>query len=145
ELIVEPLPDIIAPERLSVCDDETGGSTTNEQATFNLFSKVEEITQGDQTILVNFYEDEALENQITDTENFVNTQSNPQVVYVEAVDLDTDCTKTTTLTIEVIPEPTIPELEPLVECDPGNNGFAEFDLGTEIENIISNEVDVEIS
>ncbi|NGZ90934.1 hypothetical protein, partial [Psychroflexus maritimus] len=28
ELIVEPLPDIIAPERLSVCDDETGGSTT---------------------------------------------------------------------------------------------------------------------
>ncbi|NGZ90835.1 hypothetical protein, partial [Psychroflexus maritimus] len=103
ELIVEPLPDIIAPERLSVCDDETGGSTTNEQATFDLTSKIEEITQGDQTILINFYEDEALENQITDTENFVNTQANPQVVYVEAVDLDTDCTKTTTLTIEVIP------------------------------------------
>ncbi|MFO7702554.1 MAG: T9SS type B sorting domain-containing protein, partial [Psychroflexus maritimus] len=145
-LRVNPLPDFTPPTLLAVCKDDTSG-VSGQFASFDLTSKIGEITNNNANLEVSFYlnEDEfEAGNTIENPEDYTNTV-NPQSIFVAIESAQTACSTTTNLTLVVSPNPTIPEPEPLVECDPGDNGFAQFDLAAAIEDILANEVEAEIS
>ncbi|MCH8535082.1 MAG: T9SS type B sorting domain-containing protein, partial [Flavobacteriaceae bacterium] len=145
-LRVNPLPDFTPPSLLAVCKDDTSG-TSGQIAVFDLTSKNSEITNNNANLAVTYYTDEeAFEDGIAieNPESYTNVV-NPQSIFVEIIAADTGCSTTTNLTLVVSPNPTIPQPEPLVECDPGDNGFAAFDLAAAVEDILANEVEAAIS
>ncbi|NBC04734.1 MAG: T9SS type B sorting domain-containing protein, partial [Bacteroidetes bacterium] len=147
ELQVEPLPDISDPTILEKCDDPTGSGLFDEVASFDLTQKIPEITNANEDLSVTFYAteaDQSNDNPIDDPENFVNTE-NPQTIEVSVSSSETPCVTTTTLTVSVDPLPTIPDPEPLQVCDVDNDGFAEFDLEAEVNNILDGEIETDIS
>ncbi|WP_247653717.1 GEVED domain-containing protein [Flavobacterium sp. CS20] len=148
DIEVLPLPEIINPEPLAVCDDETGGDLSDEIATFDLNDKIDEITQGNNELNVEFFEtptDLANNNPITPIDSYVNL-INPQTIEVKVTSQTTSCEDFTTLTLVVNPVPSLaPTLEPLEVCDPDNDGFAEFDLDAAIADILNNEPEVTIT
>ena len=148
DIQVFPNPEITNPEPLEVCDDETGGNLSDEIATFDLNDKIEEITQGNSELLVEFFESAAdltNNNPINPIDNYVNT-SNPQTLEIRVTSQTTGCEVLTTLTLVVDPIPSLaPQLEPLELCDPDNDGFAEFDLAAAIPDILNNEPEVSIT
>ncbi|MGX1025293.1 PKD domain-containing protein, partial [Psychroflexus sp. MBR-150] len=148
DIEVLPLPEIINPEPLAVCDDETGGDLSDEIATFDLNDKIDEITQGNNELNVEFFEtptDLTNNNPITPIDSYVNL-INPQTIEVKVTSQTTGCEDFTTLTLVVNPVPSLaPTLEPLEVCDPDNDGFAEFDLDAAIADILNNEPEVTIT
>lgn len=56
ELIVNPLPVAVQPTNLELCDDELSGSDTDELSVFDLTVKEGEITGGDNSINIVWYE-----------------------------------------------------------------------------------------
>ena len=148
DIEVSPLPDIVNPEPLAVCDDETGGDLSDEIASFDLNDKIDEITQGNTELNVEFFEspsDLNNDNPISPIDNYINT-SNPQTLEVKVTSQTTGCEDFTSLTLVVNPIPSLaPTLEPLEICDPDNDGFAEFDLAEAVEDILNNEPEVTIT
>ncbi|MCA1806906.1 MAG: hypothetical protein LC687_03450, partial [Actinobacteria bacterium] len=148
EIEVLPLPDIIDPEPLAVCDDETGGDLSDEIATFDLNDKIDEITQGNNELNVEFFEtpaDLTNDNPISPIESYVNT-TNPQTIEVKVTSQTTGCESFTSLTLTVEPIPSLAaSLDPLEVCDPDNDGFGEFDLAAEVADILNGEPDVTIT
>ncbi|MGX1025250.1 choice-of-anchor L domain-containing protein, partial [Psychroflexus sp. MBR-150] len=148
DIEVLPLPAIVDAEPLAVCDDETGGNLSDEIATFDLNDKIDEITQGNNELNVEFFEtptDLANNNPITPIDSYVNT-TNPQTIEVRVTSQTTGCESFSSLTLVVDPIPSLaPTLEPLEVCDPDNDGFAEFDLEAAIIDILNNEPEVTIT
>ncbi|GEM_PF-2218521 len=146
KLRVNTLPIITPPTLLAVCKDDMSG-TEGQFATFDLTSKNNEITNNTPSYQVEYFETEEdlnTNNPIEDPANYTNTE-NPQNLLVRVSTQSTLCDATTNLTLVVSPNPTIPSPEPLIECAGDNNGFALFDLATEIDAILANEVETEIS
>ncbi|WP_418514181.1 T9SS type B sorting domain-containing protein [Corallibacter sp.] len=137
-------PVAILPTPLELCDD----NIDDEITVFNLTDKYIEITGGNNSYEVSFYETqieaEALSNPVND-EAYINTSingaaANPQTLYVVVTDTDTGCVDYTTLTIRVLPNPTPTEVLPeILLCDDNNIGdnIEVFDL-TENETLILN-------
>jgi len=150
ELVVNPLPVAVQPSNLELCDDELSGSDTDEMSVFDLTVKESEITAGDNSIAVSWYEtptDLQLGNAIVDPTNYVNTISTNQTIVALLVD-ENGCSVTTTLTLVVnpLPSPTpSDQLDPYELCDDDNDGFVEFDLSTQDDIIANGEADVEIT
>ena len=148
EIEVLPLPDIVNAEPLEVCDDETGGDLSDEIATFDLNDKIDEITQGNNELDVEFFEtpaDLANDNPISPIDAYVNI-SNPQTIEVRVTSQTTGCEAFSSLTLVVNPIPSLdPVLEPLEVCDPDNDGFGEFDLASAIIDILNGEPEVTIT
>lgn len=148
DLVVNDTPILNFAEPFAVCDDETGGNLSDEIATFNLNEIVNDITQTNNELLVEFFEtpeDLNNNNPIDPIDSYQNT-SNPQTIQVRATSSTTGCVSTSTFTLVVEPTPSLaPDLEPLEICDPDNDGFAEFDLAAIIPDILNNEPDVTIS
>jgi len=150
ELIVNPLPVAVQPSNLELCDDELSGSDTDEMSVFDLTVKESEITAGDNSIAVSWYEtptDLQLGNAIVDPTSYVNTISTNQTIVALLVD-ENGCSVTTTLTLVVnpLPSPTpSDQLDPYELCDDDNDGFVEFDLSTQDDIIANGEADVEIT
>ncbi|MCA1807518.1 MAG: hypothetical protein LC687_06700, partial [Actinobacteria bacterium] len=150
ELQVNLPPVAVQATQLSLCDD-LGEVPGDEITVFDLTVKDNEITGGNGSWSVTYYETDAdaqaQENPIADPTQYTNTSinglaANPQTLYVVVTDTNTGCTDQTTLTIRVEPNPTptpsdqLPDLE---LCDDENTGDGQevFDL-TENEILILN-------
>jgi gliding motility-associated-like protein len=144
EIGVELPPEAIQPTPLQLCDDVIADEVT----VFDLTQKDAEITGGDASWSVSYYEtnsDAQSETNALDAQSYSNTSvngapANPQTLYVVVTDTDTGCVDYTTLTIRVLPNPT-PSLDPedIELCDDINPGDMQelFDL-TENELYILN-------
>ena len=147
-LQVSPLPDFIFAEPFYVCDDEAGGSLDDEIAFFDLNEVIDDITQVNNELLVEFFEtpqDLNNDNPISPIDNYQN-DSNPQTIYVKITSGTTGCIGESSFTIFVQPTPSLDaELEALELCDADNDGFEEFDLAAAIPDILNNEPEVTIS
>ena len=152
-LIVNPLPVIVQPDPLELCDD----SVADQKTEFDLTDKNMEITNSDGSLEVVYYttqtDAENASNAIADPTAYTNTAigaaaANPQTLHVRVTDLDTGCYDFTTLTIRVLPNPT-PNLNPdnLIACDNTNigDGVESFDLTTYETFIINSELNVSAS
>ena len=149
-LIVNPLPVIIQPVPLELCDDAVDDQIT----IFDLTDKNLEITNSDGSLEVVYYtsllDAENATNAIADPTTYTNTAigtaaANPQTLHVRVTDLDTGCYDLTTLTIRVLPNPT-PNMNPdnLIACDDTNSGdgIEVFDLTTYETLIVNGEGNV---
>ena len=122
-LTVEPLPDIITPSILEVCDDDDNQDPF-PQTTFDLTVKESEIV--DEAVVpanleFTYYESQAdldNDNPIADPTSYVNI-SQPQNIFVKVVDTDTQeqCFDTVIMTISVLPLPSPSETDPDVNLD----------------------------
>ncbi len=149
EIIVSPLPVIGAgPFEMVLCDDELGGSSSNDGiSTFDLTVNNLDITLGDITLSVFYYETLDDQNNNIPIVNPTAYQNitNPQDVFVSVFTM-ADCEARTNLTLRVLPNPTPTEPTPLEVCDDivSRDGFAEFDLTSKDAEIIDSESDVSI-
>jgi gliding motility-associated-like protein len=147
-LQVSPLPDFVFAEPFNVCDDEAGGSLDDEIAFFDFNDVIDEITQVNNELLVEFFESpEDLDNNspISPIDEYQNS-NNPQTIYVKITSGTTGCIGESSFTIFVEPTPSLDaELEAIEVCDADNDGFDEFDLASAIPDILNNEPEVTIT
>src|SRR5690606_2506325 len=149
ELIVDPRPEDFGPFEMMLCDDELQGSTLDDEiSTFDLTSQDPLVTNGDPTIMVEWflsYADEAADIPIPNPTTFQNTNT-PQTV-IGRVTSDRGCNTLVTLTLTVLPNPnpnTTPD--PLELCDDDDDGLVGgWDLTLADADIIGGEPDVTVS
>src|SRR5690554_5691798 len=138
ELIVEEEPVAVQPEPYELCDDVESGSNTDQQSYFDLTSRNAEVTGGNTTLAVTWFEtfaDEAADNPIADPTAYLNTAT-PQTV-VARVSSAADCRTLVTLTLIVNSVPDAADPTPLIACDGGSDGYAQFTL-TDKDDEIAN-------
>src|SRR5690554_5993224 len=138
ELIVEEEPVAVQPEPYELCDDVESGSNTDQQSYFDLTSRNAEVTGGNTTLAVTWFEtfaDEAADNPIADPTAYLNTAT-PQTVAAR-VSSAADCRTLVTLTLIVNPVPDAADPTPLIACDGGSDGYAQFTL-TDKDDEIAN-------
>jgi len=146
QLIVLLNPEIgVGPFEMSLCDDFINGSAGDDEiSTFDLTMNNDEITLGNTTLSVYYYETLADQNAnipINPDTAYQNTSS-PQTLYVSVFNVE-GCESKTFLTINIIPNPAPnPNPDALVVCDDDNDGFAEFNLHDADANIINGEPNV---
>uniref|UniRef100_UPI0006E299E0 PKD domain-containing protein n=1 Tax=Lacinutrix mariniflava TaxID=342955 RepID=UPI0006E299E0 len=139
DLIVNPLPVLVQPTALNLCDVNNPG---DEVEAFNLEDANAEILDGQTGITLTYFSTQAgadsNDGAVEIFSPYSNT-SNAQTVYVRATNNVTGCVSTITLDLRVNPLPSpIVSPMPLVACDDDNDGFFDmFDLesqSTIIEN-----------
>lgn len=151
ELVVDPLPVAVQPLPYELCDDLASGSATDQVSTFDLTTRNGEVTGGDPSLTVTWYEtpaDELADNPIGDPRAYQNraippAPRNPQTI-VARVANGFGCKVTVTLTLVVNPLPVPAEPTPLAVCDDNNDGFAQFDLTEKDAEITNGEVGVSV-
>jgi gliding motility-associated-like protein len=130
---VNPLPLVVAPTPLEVCDDNVPDGFTE----IDLTLKNTEITGNTPTSVVSYYltQADADAGDLTTALPIPYTNiANPQTVYVRVENVDTGCYDTTTLELVVEQAPVANVPAPLEYCDPDSDGFGVFDIaGTENE------------
>uniref|UniRef100_UPI00404A982C PKD domain-containing protein n=1 Tax=Gelidibacter sp. TaxID=2018083 RepID=UPI00404A982C len=128
-----PLPLVVDPTPLEVCDDNVPDGFTE----IDLTLKNTEITGNTPTSIVSYYltQAEADTGDITTALPIPYTNiANPQTVYVRVENVNTGCYDTTTLELIVEQAPVANVPTPLEYCDPDSDGFGVFDIaGTENE------------
>ncbi len=149
-LVVNPLPSVVIPTPLEVCDDDTPDGL----AQFDLTLKDSEITNADPNLVVSYYETNAdalaQTNAITNVTMYNNRSvnalpANPQILYVVVTDVNTACVNYTTLTLNVLPNPTPnTDASDLILCDDINPGDLQevFDLTVNETYIINGQMGV---
>ncbi|AUC76350.1 T9SS type B sorting domain-containing protein [Olleya sp. Bg11-27] len=151
DLIVNPLPVLVQPTPLELCNDTDlpGEVPALAQEAFTLEDANAQILNGQTGITLTYYftQTGASNGSASDQifSPYVNT-ANAQTVYVRAEDNVTGCISTITLNLRVNPIPS-PEANPstLIECDSDNDGFALFDLDSQTISILNGESGVSIS
>ncbi|WP_339625079.1 choice-of-anchor L domain-containing protein [uncultured Winogradskyella sp.] len=142
-LVVNPLPTIIAPTPLDVCDDQTADGFT----AIDLNIKNDEITNGQTNLVVTYHSNasDATTGSNAIPMPFVNTSINEQV-FVSVQNPQTGCISTTTLDISVLDNPVINMDDHYIDaCDIDHDGFAEFDLTTIIPDVLQGLSDVTVT
>ncbi|VAW45941.1 hypothetical protein MNBD_GAMMA03-1998, partial [hydrothermal vent metagenome] len=133
DLIVNPLPSLIVPTSLEVCDDGIPDGLTE----IDLSIKNTEITGNNPSYSVSYYIDQANADSETNPLATLYTNiSNPQVIFVRVEDIITSCYDTTSLELIVEQAPIANTPTPLRYCDPDNDGFGVFTL-TDANNEIT--------
>lgn len=143
QLIVNPLPIIFQPTPLIVCDDNTADGVT----AIDLSQKDDEITGGNFDLHVTYHLTQS------DADNGTNSIPLPYVntnitetLFVNVTDVNTGCSFTTTLDVEVLDNPSInTEPQLLDACDTDHDGFATFDLTTVIADVLQGLTDVNVT
>src|SRR5690554_6927654 len=138
ELIVKEEPVAVQPAPYELCDDVESGSNTDQRSYFDLTSRNSEITGGNTTLTVTWFEtfaDEANDTPIADPTAYLNTTT-PQTV-VARVGNAAGCRTLVTLTLIVNPVPDAAAPTPLIACDGGTSGYAQFYL-TDKDDEIAN-------
>ncbi|MBO6632159.1 MAG: hypothetical protein JJ936_11505, partial [Psychroserpens sp.] len=133
-LIVNPLPQIITPTPLITCDDSIADGST----TIDLSQKNDEITNSNPNYNVTYHSTPIDATNGTNALPFpyVNIQPN-ETVYVNVTDLNTGCSITTSLDIEVRDNPVINTENHYIDaCDSDHDGFATFDLTSIIDDVL---------
>jgi gliding motility-associated-like protein len=144
ELIVNPLPVLVAPVPLELCDVNNPG---DEAEAFTLEDANAEILNGQTGITLSYYETQMDADNATSPimSPYTNTSA-AQTIYVRAENDITGCYNTVTVTLRVDPIPSPePDPDPIEVCDEDNDGFAEFDLEIRTIEITNGEPNVEIS
>ena len=136
-LIVNPLPQLVVPTVLEVCDDGTPDGLTQ----IDLTEKDDEITGGNADYLVAYYLTQADADSETNslTIPYPNIY-NPQTVFARGQDINTGCYTTVELELNVSPAPLAITPRDLPICDLDSDGFEAFmltDRDLEISNGIS--------
>ncbi|MBU2930228.1 CUB protein, partial [Winogradskyella psychrotolerans] len=133
DVIVNPLPSVVSPTALEVCDDGTPDGLTE----MDLSLKDLEITGNNPTYSVNYYE--TLADAETETDPlpilYTNT-SNGQIIIARVENTSTGCYDTTELELVVQQAPIAFTPQPLRYCDPDNDGFGVFTL-TDVDDEIT--------
>src|SRR5690554_70844 len=146
ELIVEEEPVAVQPAPYELCDDLESGSNTDQRSYFDLTSRNSEVTGGNTTLSVTWFEtfaDEAADNPIADPTAYLNTAT-PQTV-VARVSSAADCRSLVTLTLIVNPVPDAADPTPLIACDGGTSGYAQFTLTDKDDEIANDNPNLVIS
>ena len=119
DLIVKPNPDVIAfPTPIQVCSKQM-------DAEYDLTIREDEITKGDNSILLEYYD--LSNNLISNPKTYISTQLNT-IVIVLAIGPN-GCTKTAILPLETILFANINTMpDPIEECEIDNNGYDYFDV-----------------
>lgn len=124
-LIVNPLPQLVVPIELEVCDDGTPDGLTQ----IDLTEKDDEITAGNADYLVTYYLTQADADSETNPLTIPYTNiSNPQTVFARGQDINTGCYTTVALELNVSPAPLAIIPQDLPICDPDSDGFGAFML-----------------
>ncbi|MEY8847212.1 hypothetical protein AB9K26_00195, partial [Psychroserpens sp. XS_ASV72] len=125
ELVVNPLPQIVNPTDLEVCDDGVPDGLTS----IDLTLKNQEITGGNPNYSVSYHLDQVDADSGSNLlpVPYTNT-SNGQVVIVRVEDIATGCHATVPLTLVVEQAPVASTPAPLEYCDPDSDGFGVFTL-----------------
>ncbi|RRO15021.1 FG-GAP-like repeat-containing protein, partial [Flavobacteriaceae bacterium 14752] len=133
--------DIVDPTPLDVCQASSGGDLSSQTATFDLTTKVNEITQGDTSLEVMFFESQQdidNNNPIDPINNYVNS-SNPQTLEVRVFDPSTGCEAFTSLSLVINVLPALPpDFGILEECDEDADGVENFNLTLSVSNFLTN-------
>ena len=141
DIVVNPAPQATPITDFIVCEDNTTGVYP-----FDLESKTTEILNGQDPSLfsVTYYESQADADNLMSplSSPYVNTLANPQQIFVAITNIVSGCSISTPsfyIEVQEIPEANS-DLQPIVYilCDNiGNNdGFAQFDLTTQNDNIL---------
>ena len=146
DLIVNPLPVLVQPDPLELCDYNNPG---DEQEAFTLEDANAQILNGQTGITLTYYSTQAGADTADATVEIVSDYTNmvnPQTVYIRAVNDVTGCVSTITLDLRVNPLPSPATPMPLIACDDDNDGFyTDFDLDSQTTTIINGEPDISIS
>lgn len=142
-LIVEAPANLIQPTPLSLCDQNN-----DEIEMFDLTQRADEITNNDATLTLEYFaslSDLNNDMPIVDPTAFSNTV-NPQIIYVETITGDFNCSSVVTLTLSVLPSPS-PVLNPtpIIFCDSGNTGNITVDLTSSETEIVNGESNIVVS
>uniref|UniRef100_UPI0026072882 L-type lectin-domain containing protein n=1 Tax=Winogradskyella sp. TaxID=1883156 RepID=UPI0026072882 len=125
EIIVHPLPTVVVPTVLEVCDDGVPDGFTE----IDLSIKNTEITGNNPNYMVSYYLTPAdAEAGLAPLPIPYTNTSNCQTVFVRVEDIVTGCYDTTALELCVEQAPVANVPEPLRYCDPDNDGFGMFPL-----------------
>ena len=126
DIIVNPLPSIVAVTTYELCDfDNTG----DEQEQFDLTIKDTEILNGQTNISVTYYQSQVDVDTSTNAITGIYTNvSNPQTIYASLTNTITNCSSLVTFDLLVNPVPVANTPQPLTYCDPDNDGFGIFSL-----------------
>ncbi|WP_244954726.1 Ig-like domain-containing protein [Winogradskyella helgolandensis] len=144
ELIVNPLPVLVTPAPLELCDVNNSG---DEQEGFTLEDANDDILNGQTGITLTHYETQLDADNATNPifSPYINT-SNAQTIFVRAENDITGCYNTVTITLRVNPIPSPePNPTPIEVCDVDNDGFAQFDLEIRTIEITNGELDIAIT
>ena len=130
ELIVNPLPTPIQPALYELCDDLESGSDTDEFSIFDLRSRDDEITGGNDDWVVSYHltEADADAGMPTLPDMYQNIVLASETIWVRVEDIVTGCYELITLTLAVNPLPSPTTIAPVEECDDDDDGIAVFDL-----------------
>ncbi|MEM5566719.1 choice-of-anchor L domain-containing protein, partial [Psychroserpens sp. AS72] len=142
DLIVNPLPALIDPTPLEVCDDGTPDGITS----IDLTIKNVEITDNNPNYSVSYHID------LADAEANANPLPIPytnlvngQIIFIRVQDINTGCYDTTTLILNVQQAPIANTPLPLEYCDPDSDGFGEFDLASTVNEITGGDPTLTVS
>ncbi|MBT8272853.1 MAG: T9SS type B sorting domain-containing protein, partial [Bacteroidia bacterium] len=141
ELIVNPLPDVIAVTPFELCDDDTDGIVP-----FTLTDKNSEVLNGQSDVSVSYHETLAEANGDINAlaSPYVNT-SNPQTIFIRLENNTTGCYNITTMDLIVNPIPLVNTPTPLEACDDDNDGFTQFDLTSKDLEVTGGAPDILVS
>ena len=146
DLIVNPLPVLVQPDQLNLCDYNNPG---DEQEAFTLEDANAQILNGQTGITLTYYDTQLGADTADATAQIFSPYTNgpnPQTVYVRAEDNTTGCVNTITLDLRVNPLPSPVAPSPLVACDEDNDGiYSGFDLDSQTAGIINNEPNIVLS
>ena len=136
-LIVNPLPDIVAPTPLEICD---GDDLADGFAIIDLTQKDDEITNGDPNLLVTYHYTplDASNGDNPIPSPYINTNTPNEMVFVRIVNTLTGCTVTSNLDVEITISPIVNRDTQYIDaCDTDLDGSANFDLTEVIANILN--------
>ena len=136
DLIVNPLPNIVAPTTLEICD---GDDTADGFAIIDLTQKDNEITGGDPNLFVTYHFTplDASNGDNPIPSPYINTNTPNESVFVRVVNTVTGCAITSNLDVEITISPVVNRDTQYIDaCDTDLDGSANFDLTQVIDDIL---------
>ncbi|GAA4816764.1 choice-of-anchor L domain-containing protein [Litoribaculum gwangyangense] len=136
-LIVNPIPNIVNPTPLEVCDTD---DFPDGFAVIYLSEKNDEITNGNNNLFVTYHYNmlDANSGNNPIPIPYINSNSPTDLVYVRIVDTVTGCVTTTVLNVNVTISPIVNrDTQYLDACDRDLDGNATFDLTEVIDDILN--------
>ncbi len=132
-LVVNPLPVIVDPTPLNVCDDSTADGFTE----IDLTVKNDEISNGQSNLDISYHysQVDAANNENPIFSPYINTNTT-DVIYIRVENSETGCLSYTSLTVNVQENP-IPTVSTIIldACDGDHDGFSSFDLNDALADI----------
>ncbi|XMO86976.1 choice-of-anchor L domain-containing protein [Algibacter sp. AS12] len=135
-LVVNPLPNIVEPTTLEICDSD---DNPDGFAVIDLTQKNDEITSGQSNLVVSYHYNSL---DVGTGANPIPTpyinSSTPDLVYVRIIDTETGCVTTTTLDVDITISPIVNrDTQYLDACDRDLDGSAVFDLTEVIAAVLN--------